>query len=58
MVIELELVPGVIFEPFFKSEEAYQMFRDRWTKNITPSLDEQRRKRALSAEDARHHYID
>ena len=54
----LELIPGVVSKPFFESEEDYLAFRDRFEREVTPALNEQRRQRALSEEDARHHYVD
>ncbi len=55
---EYELVPGVKFEPLFKTDEEYQEFRRRFSEEMKPALDEQRRQRAKSELDSMSHWVD
>lgn len=50
------LVPGVKFKDFF-TEEEYKAFRERYIKKVVPVLEEQRRQRARSEQDARNNLL-
>ncbi len=43
-------------EPFFETEEEYQQFRQSFSAQMKPELDEQRLRRAQSEADARKYF--
>jgi hypothetical protein len=44
----MEIVHGIEMEPFFKTEESYQKFREEYILAVHDKLEENRRKRMLS----------
>ena len=53
----LELVPGVKFEPLFRTEQEYQAFRASFQAEVKPELDRLREARRQSEEDAKKHLV-
>ena len=56
--MSIELIEGLKPKPFFKTEEQYQRFRERYANTIKPFLDKQKGRRALSEDASRRHYVD
>ena len=46
-----------IGEPFFKTPEEYEAFRERWHAEVWPELEKQRRARAASEREAMNRYL-
>jgi hypothetical protein len=44
----MEIVQGIEGEPFFKTDEEYQRFREEFIEAVHDKLEENRRKRRLS----------
>jgi N-acetylglutamate synthase-like GNAT family acetyltransferase len=46
------------FKPVFKNEEEYEKFRSDYRKRVVPILKEHARRRRLSEEAAKRHWVD
>lgn len=54
---KLELVPGLKWKPFFKTDAELRKWQEEWTEKIREELDEQRRRQIESQLNARDYFI-